>query len=380
MARPDPFGSDDVFATLFGTDPGEIDAAGHPPEEALRAYRARRATTGRLDPAAWLAAHNEAQTEADASPWSRQAITAHLMTCRACRARYDQLKSAPSSVSLRERLDAWRQAVRGAFAPTPRPAAVAIATQSVVIVGLAAALLAGSFGPGQPTAGSDSPETASAQSPVDSQRADPAEPSGGAESDDEERGTTAHSSLPDPTAQRIQVLSSSSDPDARVNAARELQNRSDPSLVRELTRIYQQESHPEVQEALNRTINAVMSNLATQYDSALQAVREFQGQSSLGSSELMDEARRQLNQLLGDGGMAASSGPASENSGGLVCNASERLTLAQLRRLSEELGGMTVVNPSLPSESFEIRVPFTADLAENLSQLEDEMGLRCYQE
>lgn len=380
MARWDSFGPDEVFTTLFGSAPSEIDAVGHPPEERLKSYLARRATRGTLDPQAWLA---QAEGRSRDDDWSRQAITAHLVVCRSCRERYRKLKAEPTAIGLSDRLSAWVEAIRGAFAPTPRPAMVAMAAQSVVIVGLAAVLLTGTFSTTPTNGASSDLAQTSASTPPDPQvETESVSPQAEGEPAAQERARTAETdaSLPDSVAQRIEVLSGSDDPQARLVAARELQSRSDPSLVPELTRIYRQESNPQVQQALNRTINAVMSNMATSYDSALQAIREFQGESSVGPSELMDRAQRQLDQLFGDPGMAVSSGAASDYRGGLVCNASEGLTLAQLRHLSDELGGMMVVNPSLPEDSFQMRLPLSAGLAESLRGLEDEMGLRCYQE
>lgn len=377
MARPEPFGSNDVFTTLFGDELSDVDAAGHPSDEILRSYRAHRAGSGRLDPETWLA---QAEGQSDAGNWSRQAISAHLMTCRACREHYYQLKAAPSSISLGERLGEWRRSLSELFAPTPRPAMVAIATQSVVIVGLAAVLLTGVLGanPSRPSA--DVAETAAAPSrpQFEAERVSPSAPMDRAESAD--RAAAADTALPDPIEQRIQVLSNSGDPEARLVAARELQNWSDPSLVPELTRIYQQESHPQVQEALNRTINAIMSNMASQYDSAMRAIREFEGSSGLHASELMDQVGRQLSQFFSESGSIPAGGTSSDYSGALTCTASEALTLSQLRRISQDLGGMMVVDSSSPENGFRMRLPFSAGMAEGLRQLEDEMDLRCYQE
>lgn len=377
MARPESFGSNDVFTALFGDELSDIDPAGHPSDEALQSYRARRAGSGRLDPETWLA---QSEGESAANDWSRQAITAHLMTCRSCRGRYYELEVVPSSISLGQRLREWGRSLSGMLAPTPRPAMVAIVTQSVVILGLAAALITGSLGASQNAPSADVAETASASSQpqAEAESVSPSAPMDRAASAD--RGAAADASLPDPIEQRIQVLSTSGDPEARLVAARELQSWSDPSLVPELTRIYRQESHPRVQEALNRTINAIMSNMATQYDSAMRAIREFEGSSGLPASELMDQVQRQLSQFFGETDSIPAGGTSSDYSGALTCTASEALTLAQLRRLSQNLGGMMVVDSSSPENSFRMRLPFSAGMAERLRQLEDEMGLRCYQE
>lgn len=380
MARPDPFDLNDVFAALFGDGPGEIDPAGHPPEERLSAYRARQVGPGQLDPETWWA-HTEGR--ADATDWSRQAITAHLMVCSACRERYHALPAAPpESPSLWERLADWSQSVREAFSPTPRPAMIAMAAQSTVIVGLVAALLTGFLAPGPSSGGPASelaPATSSATPEVEAQSASPAEPSERA-AGGESPSALADRAQPTSVAQQIQILANSDDPQTRLVAARELQSWSDPSLVPQLTQIYQRESHPQVRQALNRTINAIMSNMATQYDSAVKAIQEFQGRAELPSQDLMSDAQRLFGQLFGEEATSASSGASTNYSGALTCAASAGLTLSQLRRLSSELGGMMVVDHSLPADSFRMRLPFSAGLAESLRRLEDEMGLRCYQE
>ena len=382
MARPDPFGLDDVFTTLFSRDPGEIDAAGHPPDEALQAYRAQRAGSGRSDPAAWLA---RIRGESAEESWSRQAITAHLMTCEACRERLHQMRAAPepSSSTLAQRIRDWTAAVRGAFQPMPRPAMAAMAAQSVVIIGLAAALLLGPLGIGQPSAPSSEMAQATSSAPSEPQAQAQSVPPDGQSREaagDNEDASTAEASLPEPMAERIRILSNSSDPEARLVAARELQNWSDPSLVPELTRLYRQESHPQVQQALRGAINAIASNMATQYDSALQAIREFEGSTGLQASELMDQVERRLGQLFSEAGPSMPDSGGAEYAGSLVCTASAGLTLSQLRRLSDELGGMMVVDHSLPSESFRMRLPISAGLNETLRGLESDMDLRCYQE
>lgn len=381
MARPDPFGLNDVFTTLFGSDPDEIEAASHPPRDALQAYRADRAGSGRMDPEAWLA---RVKGEAEESSWSRQAITAHLMTCQTCRERYRQLASAPAPTraSLVGRARAWTASVREAFRPVPRPATVAIAAQSLVIVGLAAALLAGPWGLNQ--ADEALPEVAKTSStapPAPQGDADGSAGDASAERSPSESGQAAatDSSEQGSLADHMRILSNSDDPEARLVAARELQDRSDPSLVPELTRLYREESHQEVKQALSRAINAVMSNVATQYDSALQAIREFDGSAGRQASELMDEVERRLGQLFSEAGPSLPDG-ASNYEGSLVCSASDDLTLSQMRRLSSELSGMMVVDHSLPSNSFRMRLPLSAGLNETLRGLEAEMGLRCYQE
>ncbi len=381
MARPDPFGLNDVFTTLFGSDPGEIETASHPPRGALQAYRANRAGSGRMDPEAWLA---RIRGETEASSWTRQAMTAHLMTCQACRERYRQLASAPepTTSSIVRRARAWTASVREAFRPVPRPATVAIAAQSLVIVGLAAALLAGplELRP-MDQATTEAPEAASAASSTSGEAADGSAPGAPSERPGTASGQaeTATSATPEPIADRIQTLSNSEDPEARLVAARELQDRSDPSLVPELTRLYREESHQEVKQALSRAIDAVMSNVATQYDSALQAIREFDGSAGRQASEFMGEVERRLGQLFREAGPSPSDGAANYE-GSLVCSASDDVTLSQMRRLSSELGGMMVVDDSLPSDSFRMRLPLSAGLNETLRGLEAEMGLRCYQE
>ncbi|MFB6287012.1 MAG: hypothetical protein ABEK03_10615 [Candidatus Bipolaricaulia bacterium] len=382
MTRPDPFGLNEFFTTLFGDEPGEIEAASHPPHDVLQAYRADRAGSGRLDPEAWLA---RVKGESEETPWSRQALTAHLMTCHACRERYRQLASAPepTTTSLVRRVRETTAAVREAFRPMPRPATVAIAAQSLVIVGLAAALLAGPLGLNP--ADNASPGVAKTSSTA------PSPPQG-------ETGTSAGDAPPEPTPSErgqvaateshdqgsvdhyMRVLSNSDDPEARLAAARKLQDRPDPSLVPELTRLYRKESHREVKQELNRAIEAVMSNMATQYDSAIQAIREFEGTAGRQASELMDEVERRLGQFFSEAGPSSSTQGTSAYDGSLICTASTGLSLAQMRRLSSELGGIMVVDDSLPSDSFRMRLPLSAGLNETLRGLEDEMDLRCYQE
>jgi len=382
MARPDPFGLNEFFTTLFGDDPGEIEAASHPPRDVLRAYRADRAGSGRLDPEAWLA---HVKGESEDTSWSRQALTAHLMTCHACRERYRQLASAPqpTTTSPVRWVREMAAAVRAAFRPMPRPATVTIAAQSLVIVGLAAALLAGPLGLNQ----------ADEASPVEAQTSSTAPTAPQGEADDSAAGAPAEPS-PSESGQvaatdsreqgalddHMRVLSNSDDPDARLVAARELQDRSDPSLVPELTRLYREESHEEVKQELNRAIDAVMSNMATQYDSALQAIREIEGSAGRQASELMGEVERRLGQFFSEAGPSSPTQGASTYDGSLVCTASTGLSLAQMRRLSSDLGGIMVVDDALPSESFRMRLPLSAGLNETLRGLEDEMDLRCYQE
>lgn len=334
---PEPMDLDVLFEELFSRDPESIHHETHPSEGLLRAYLKGGSRAG----LGFGGSHR----------WPRQEMTAHLLTCARCRARFEALReTVPQTLPLQTALHRIATSLGERLRPVPRPAIATIAAQFVVIVGLAGLLFYGSLPPAAQPAGTESRASATVES---------------------EAGTA--DALPESASQAIQVLAEDPDPQVRLAAAEQLSRWADPGLVQPLTDLYEREPHPRVRQAIEQALSSIWSNMGTRYPTAIQAVQELRQRHGT-QLELFERITQQMDRLFA--GFSSFSADAGYP-GRLVCTASSDLTLAQLRRLSVELGGMMIVDRSSASGSFQMRLPFSANVGSTLRRLESEMGLRC---
>jgi hypothetical protein len=346
---------DQFFQRLFSQDPMDLEHAHHPSDEVLRAYLRGYASRRWRDPESLLSK----LTGKHLDEWRHPEISAHVLTCGACRQRTRVLqREEVSQRTVWTAVDEWVTDVRRRWRPVPRPAWTTMAVQFVLIVALAGMLFL------QPAPFFPRPARESAASTVTRGQSPPqAAPPGPT--------LEMASFLPLPVTQAMQTLDQDPNPERRMAAAQSLRSYADVRLVEPLTQVFEREGHPQVRRVIAETLTIIWDLSEDQFTSSARTlerirerhVQEFGFSVSFGFN-LEDQGLQALRIEF-------------QYPYETLCASRPDLTLEQLSEVLSEFEGVLVVDRSISAGGFRLRLPRTLGAMRTLDQLESQLGIVC---
>lgn len=342
---------EEFFRKLFVADLEEIEYVHHPSDEVLRAYLSGYLSRQWRDPESLLSRMKGGSP----GEWRHQEASAHLLTCGPCRERAHVLQAEMSEQhSLWKRLDQWLTLLRERLAPVPRPALATMAVEFVVIVGLVGLLFF------QPTPLFTRSTTLGGA--VTTASAIP------------ERSLEMAGVLPLLAAQAMQTLKQDPNPQTRLAAAQSLEPYAGLQLVEPLVQVLDSEQYQPVRQVLVRVISSSFVRTKDQFTTASQMYERIRVRYAQ-DFQILFQLGFDL-EGLGQEVLALHVGvqyPSYE----VLCASRSDMTLGQLSSLAAQFGGVLVIDRSLSTGSFRLRLPVTLGAVRTLDQMKSQLGIVC---
>ncbi len=355
---------DEFFEKLFARDVSELEYVHHPSEEVLRVYLRGYLSREWRDPDSLL---SKLQGEA-VEEWRHQEVSAHVLTCGRCRQRAHELQTEMSPQgTFWPALQGWLAALPERLAPVPRPALATMAVEFAIIVGLIGVLFfqpAPLFTKSAALGGVTSTVTDRHALPPTNAPATPQDPP----------TLEAAGFLPLPVTQAMQTLNQDPNPESRLAAVQSLKPYADIRLVEPLSQVLDREQHPQVRQAIVQTITFIWGKSEDQFTSVAQMMQRLRERHRIDFDAFqisididLDQLRQDLNALR----------TRVQYPYETLCTSRPELTLGQLSGLASEFDGVLVIDRSLATGSFRLRLPLTLGAVRTIDQLESQLGIIC---
>jgi hypothetical protein len=334
------YGTEELFAELFGQPIDQIEYPYHPSEKTLQLFLANRLRTR----PAFSEERRRQLQRGQVADWSRTEVSAHLLTCIRCAERIEQLhQPAPTTVG------GWARAkqlltlgpLRPSAGPLPGLARVIMAAQFIVILSLTGLIY---FKP--------APLSSSARFAAPAAKTLHSPPS-----------PTAPRSSESPTAgpllgeaQLIPVLSKqleSSDPKTQIQAAERLAELGDPRGIEPLLQAYSSSRDLRVREITKRALGEIYEKAENDYYQIVQSFSKLKddiAQQSGQNPGLLSDLSDLVSRLKIDVNMAAGETIELDYPHAIKIVFHQDVTLREVTSLARSVGGVFTMPDSSVDE------------------------------